>query len=387
MKRLFPISVTLLLAGVALVIAATRFQVPPYEYWRESLVIGLVDAILARLILATHPRHRIGWLFALFGLAAGLQLMAGAYATWASPAAADVSGRAMSAWLANSLRQPSVLSFIFLVMLFPTGLLLGRRWRYVAVPAVVGLVLFTMGLALGAGPLEDFPDIENPFGLIAPTVLLQISNVLLIVFLLGGGLASLVVRYLRSRGLERQQLKWFVYSVAVMVGGLTLLSLLLPIQMEGPLGFYAWLLLPLSVEAAIAFAIMRYRLYDIDLVINRTLVYGSLTLLLGAVYVAGVVLVPRLLPFTQDNDLVVAGTTLAVAALFSPLRRRLQAFVDRRFYRSRYDAQRTVEAFSARLREEVDLESLRADLAGVVSNALQPASVSVWLRPPQGARG
>jgi hypothetical protein len=210
------------------------------------------------------------------------------------------------------------------------------------------------------------------------------SGFVLFVGALLAGVGSLVVRYRLSRGEERQQLKWVAFSVLVL--GFSLLSTTfleaingeaqVPDQLEN-LATTATLAL---MTVAIGVAILRHRLYDIDLVINRTLVYGTLTLLLGALYVAGVVGLPMLLPLEKASDLVVAASTLAVAALFSPLRGMIQEFVDRRFYRSRYDAQRTIEAFSSRLKDQADLESLARDLQAVVRETVRPTVASLWLR-------
>jgi hypothetical protein len=218
--------------------------------------------------------------------------------------------------------------------------------------------------------------------------LLQGLGLLLVGVAMVVSLVSVVVRFRRAGRTERQQIKWLAYA-----GALTVLFFSAQVLAGGPqrfagLGIAVGLLLLVlilpSIPIAVGIAILRYRLYDIELVINRTLVYGALTVLLGAMYVAGVVGLPQVLPLARDNDLVVAGSTLAVAALFSPARRKIQAFVDRRFYRRRYDARRTVEAFSARLRDQVDLETLSRDLEGVVRDTLQPASVGVWLREPEG---
>ncbi|MGH8958728.1 MAG: hypothetical protein ACRDVK_08635, partial [Acidimicrobiia bacterium] len=275
----------------------------------------------------------------------------------------------------------------FVLLLFPTGRLPSQRWRPVAWAAGTGLALLLAGGALAPDAFEDLP-IASPLQLRSGTLLMMLegSGFVLFIGAFLAGVGSLVVRYRRSRGEERQQLKWVAFSVLVL--GLYLLALTLleaingeaqvPDQVEN-LATTAALAL---MTVAIGVAILRYRLYDIDLVINRTLVYGILTLLLGAVYVGGVLGLPTLLPREEDNDLVVAGSTLAVAALFSPLRRRVQGFVDRRFYRFRYDAQRTIEVFSSRLRDQVDLESLIRDLPGMVRDTLQPAFTSLWLRAP-----
>jgi hypothetical protein len=194
--------------------------------------------------------------------------------------------------------------------------------------------------------------------------------------------AAPIARFKRSRGEVRQQLKWFAYSVAVMVA---LLFAWLSLEILGilPLTTLAWTVPLIGVPVAVGVAILRYRLYDIDRIINRTLVYGLLTALLAGVYAFCVVAVPRLVGGTQGSEVVVAGSTLLVAALFQPARRRTQTFIDRHFNRSRYDATRTVEGFSVRLRNEVSLDAVSADLLKVVRSTLQPSHASLWL--PTGA--
>ena len=189
-----------------------------------------------------------------------------------------------------------------------------------------------------------------------------------------GALASLVVRFTRSRGLERQQLKWFVYAA-----GLGVAVLVLPIPLPD---FLEWTLAPVGLSVAAAVAVLRYRLYDIDRLINRTLVYGLLTLLLGAGYAAVALVLGQLAG--RDSSLAVAGATLAVAALFQPARRRVQQLVDRRFNRRRYDAAKTIEAFSARLRDEVDLDTLTGELLAVAGQTVEPTTASLWLRDAGG---
>jgi hypothetical protein len=197
---------------------------------------------------------------------------------------------------------------------------------------------------------------------------------------------SLVLRLRRARGVERQQLKWFVYAAVLAVVVLVLANLLFYDLMEhGPLGNLLWGAAPVSLAVAVAVAVLRYRLYEIDRLVNRTLVYGLVTALLAGVYAGGVFLLGRLLdPADGQSELAVAASTLAVAGLFQPARRRVQQAVDRRFDRRRYDAARTVEGFSARLRDELDLDTLSSELLAVVDRTVQPAGVSLWPRPGSG---
>jgi hypothetical protein len=191
-----------------------------------------------------------------------------------------------------------------------------------------------------------------------------------------------VVRFRRSQGVERQQMKWFVYAAALLV--------LLPVGYSLPeiVGSVLFVVVLIALPTAIGIAVLRYRLYDIDVVINRALVYGPLTATLALVYVGSVVGLQAVLRVLsgQESTLAVVASTLAIAALFNPLRGRVQAFVDRRFYRRKYDAAKTLAAFNARLREETDLETLTDDLAGVVRETMQPAHVSLWLRPDTASR-
>jgi hypothetical protein len=199
---------------------------------------------------------------------------------------------------------------------------------------------------------------------------------------------SLVVRLRRSQGVERQQLKWFVYAAVLGVVVLVAANLLVPELMEhGPLGNLLWGSVPVGLAVAVAVAVLRYRLYNIDRLVNRTLVYGLLTAILALLYAGAVLLLGQLFGGVGGNppSWAVAGATLAVAALFQPARRRLQAAVDRRFNRRRYDAAKTIEAFSARLRDEVDLDTLSAELLAVVDQTMQPTKASLWLRSPTRA--
>jgi hypothetical protein len=272
----------------------------------------------------------------------------------------------------------------FLVLLFPTGRLLSRRWRTVAWALGLVVGLYLTARLLTPGPVS--PGLPaNPLGMESAEGLLllvqTISGVAAPILALAT-LASLVVRFRRARGEERQQLKWFTFVVAadlVLIPGLGRVTE----QVAPVLG--ELVVFPVAVSMipiAIGVAVLKYRLYDIDRVINRTLVYGLLTVLLGAVYTVGVFGLGQLLdPVTGESALAVAASTLAVAALFQPARRRVQAIVDRRFNRRRYDAARTVDAFSIRLRDQVDLDTLTTELLTVVDQTVEPTTSSLWLRP------
>jgi hypothetical protein len=212
-----------------------------------------------------------------------------------------------------------------------------------------------------------------------------------------GAVISVLVRFRRSRGDERQQIKWFAFAAALTFVWILVIEVfeeLLSIEggvPEAILAFTwasAWLVIP-SIPIATGIAILRYRLYDIDRIINRTLVYGALTATLVALYFGGIVELQRLFVLLagQQSTLAVVASTLLIAALFTPLRRRIQGFIDRRFYRRKYDARKTLEAFSTKLKNETDLESLNNDLVGVVRETMQPAHVSVWLRPDTAPKG
>jgi hypothetical protein len=273
---------------------------------------------------------------------------------------------------------------LLLLLLFPTGRLPTRRWR-VVVWAVVGYVaVFT--LVSWLSPVsQDFrlSSVHNPLGidLEIMDLLSGVVYLTLPLLLLACG-AAVIVRFRRSRGDERQQIKWFAYAVGVMAVLFTLgFSLGLPqVVGLGPLVFAV----PLSgLPVAAGIAILKYRLYEIDIIINRTLVYGTLTVTLVALYFGGVVVLQRIFVALtgERSTLAVVASTLLIAALFNPLRHRIQVFVDRRFYRSKYDAAKTLEAFSVTLRDETNLKALNDELVGVVRETMQPAHVSLWLRP------
>ena len=277
---------------------------------------------------------------------------------------------------------------VWIPLLFPDGRLLSPRWRPVLWLAFLDIALSVSGAMLKPGPLElqQSSGIDNPLGVDGglPGTLSDLEVPVGATALILAG-ASVVVRFRRSRGLERQQLKWFALvgvATAVCLAVAIFFGTILADHRYNAVAVTGWLtglaLLGIGLPVATGFAILRHRLYDVDVVINRALVYGALTAMLGAVYLGLVLLIGLAV---GRSNLAIAVSTLAVAALVRPARARIQGVVDRRFYRRRYDAGRTLEAFGTRLRDELDLETLGADLRGVVDETMQPAHVSLWLRP------
>lgn len=338
-------------------------------------------------IAARQPHNLIGWLFLGAGLAGGLGEAALGYATYALLAAPDtLPGGAYASLVTSIVWWPAIAGTpLLLFMLFPTGRLLSGGWRWLGRIAVIDLMAYALGSAFTPGPLHYFPSISNPLGLgPAGGVVQRIAEVagLAMVFLVVPSVVAVAVRFRRARGAERRQLAWLFYAGALWIGTLPIQFMLSGVDVLGiSAGELLLDLVVLSIPIAVGVAILRHRLYDIEVVINRTLVYGASTLTLGAVYVGSVLLLQLALsPLTQESGLAVAGSTLAVAGLFRPLRSRIQTLVDRRFYRHRYDAARTLAAFGAHLRHELDLENLAADLQTVVRDTMQPTQISLWLR-------
>lgn len=339
--------------------------------------------VVGALIIARHPRHPIGWIFVAAGLISVLQTLFAGYGTFALERESPIPGGVIASWLADIIWLPSIaLSTTFLFLLFPDGRLLSKRWRPIAWMAVVGTALSAIA-AVFEPTLYDRPGIRAPLALPADArwIVERLFGVSFFLWLSAtiGAVISLIVRLRRARGDERQQVKWFAFAAVAALGALIPLFVVESPEAYALFGGIALLAIPTSV----GIAILKYRLYDIDRIINRTLVYGALTALLIGVYVAAAVgfgALVRSVTGQENNSLVIAASTLAVAAVFGPARRRIQAFIDRRFYRRKYDAARTLETFSVKLREQVDLDSLSGELVGVVRDTMQPVHVSLWLR-------
>jgi hypothetical protein len=340
----------------------------------------VVYAAVGGLIVDRYPRNPVGWLFCVMGVAFAAGDFLSTYADHESGSVATALA------VFNTASGPTTLLILALsLMLFPSGTYQSPRWRRAGRILIAANVVGSIVLLFEPGTLTSGSDIENPLGIDAAAGLLHtladIGSLVLAATLLTA-LASIIVRFRAARGLERQQLKWLALAAAVGVAVLGLLFLLGQfVNLDSGTGqVVAGVVLGLvsmSPAVAVAVAILRYRLYDVDVVINRALVYGALTAGLGATYLGLVLLIGLAL---GKSGFAVAVSTLAVAALFRPARARVQEAVDRRFYRRRYDAARTLAGFGARLRDQVELDALCAELRGVVRETVQPSHVSLWLR-------
>jgi hypothetical protein len=339
------------------------------------IALGVIGAVVA----SRQPRNAVGWILCAIPVSLGL-LVLGAHGYWSLAFARDTEAAELTAWLASWIWIPAMVTVLTLFpLLFPTGRPPTSRWRPVIWVAIAAGALLFVGEAFGPGRFEDYP-VDNPFG--AGTAA-EVAGLVGFALMLGATLASLaaiVIRFRRSQGEERQQLKWVTAAAALFV-----VIFITPTDMVAgdDVGFASLLLGLLIIAAAVGVAMLRYRLYDIDVVINRTLVYAVLTATLAAAYLGSVLLLQVVLrPLTEESSLAIAGSTLAVAALFRPARARIQAAVDRRFYRRKYDAARTLERFGVRLRDQVALDNLSTELRTVVAETMQPAHVTLWLRTP-----
>ena len=380
-------TVTILLVSGALVLGLANGQVAPL-YEAPSAIINPTFATLGALIVSRRPGNVIGWIFLASGVLGGVLMFSGQYATVAlAPEGPALPGAALAAWFATLAQNSFSVSILFLVLLFPDGRLPSRRWRPLARAMGTFIAASLATVALSPGPLAEFPSAGNPFGVEVATLPGSVSAAgqLGVLACVVAALLSMVVRFYRSRGEERLQLKWFTYAATVGVTTPLLLGVLAPAAFE-VLGRLVWTLGFLGIPVSAAVAILKYRLYDIDRIINRTLVYAALTAVLALAYVGSVFSLQYLFRALtgETSSLVIVASTLATAALFSPLRRRTQDAVDRRFYRKKYDARRTLQAFSTVLRDETDLDRLAPELLVVVRETMQPEHVSLWLRAPEG---
>ena len=391
---LWAICVVLTLAS--LVLAAIDWRVPVAGSGSISntvyafLEVGfLAFPTVGALVAARYPGNSIGWIFCAVGVtvtASGFAQEYGVRALIADPGSLPLGVE--MAWLSEWLFLPGlILAGTLLLLLFPDGRLPSPRWRPVSWLAGVAIVALSLSSALEPGPLPEdpFKFVQNPFGVEGVKTLIGTLAVFWFVMMAVGVAAAFALarRFRRARAEERAQLKWFALAGALLVASIVLSAITFKYAAE--IGQVLILIAAISIPVTAGVAILKYRLYEIDLIIRRTLVYGALSALLAGLYFGIVLALQQAFsPITQGLELAVAGSTLAVAALFRPARRRIQDIVDRRFYRSKVDAARTLEAFSARLRREIDLEALSGALRSAVDETMRPAHASLWLRSPGG---
>jgi len=366
-----------------LIALSASMNTPAYFFWLDLTVIAVGYSVIGAIIASRLPDHPIGWICCAIGLIAAVDHFGGEYAVYALLARSEnlVGGRVML-WLQGWFWMLFVGLIVFLLLLFPNGQLPSRRWRPFAWLSVA-VISFGVIWSSVISPDVRFDAPPSPVQLLV----------------LGLGLvaaASVIVGRRGARGVERQQIKWLLYAGTIwFVGALLKIVVAYFAPAEASLGLWVGYLLlavgGLGGPTAIGIAILRYRLYEIDTLINRTLVYGALTASLAAVYFGGVAVTQTIFGVAtgqgQLPQLAIVVSTLIIAALFNPLRHRIQGFIDRRFYRRKYDAAITLEVFSAKLRDETDLEALNEELVSVVIETMQPAHVSLWLRPDTVARG
>jgi hypothetical protein len=345
--------------------------------WMEVSVVGA-------LIASRQSASPIGWLVEVASLLGAAQGLANGYAAYAAATAAgERPVRDALAWLGSWVGTPALGLIVVVLLVFPTGRFLFGWTRLVALLAATASVAQALGYAFAPGPLRGLPTIANPIVVdgAGPVVALgrDVGAAGLVLSMVASAVL-LTIRLRRARGKERQQLKCIVYAAGLFALGVGALSLAPPAWAALSAGLFA--LTGASLTTAVGVAILRYQLFDIDVLINRTLIYGCLIVTLGAAYAGGVLLLQILLsPFTRGSDIAIAASSLGVAALFGPALRWIRDAIDRRFYRRKYDAARTLEAFSVRLREDVDLDGLTADLLDIVQETMQPTQVSLWVRP------
>jgi hypothetical protein len=391
---LWALTLTLTASSLLLMALILRYpNVHVFDWWLGNALV-VVDATVGAIVASRRPENPVGWLLCLSGVAVGTSSFTSQYAIYALLAReGSLPAGEASAWVAAWMLPIMICLQVAYILLFPTGRLPGRRWRWVAWlnVAFVLVGVFTFAFSPGAHQGSLGP-IKNPLGIEGFDVFYQAVLYTMAPLLFGTAALSVFVRLRHATGVERQQIKWFAYAAAMYAVSIVLNVINLGI--DAPLWFdqgstIFFTAVGTMIPLSIGIAILRYRLYDIDLIINRTLVYGSLTVTLVALYFGVIVVLQRVLVVIsgQESTLAVVASTLLIAALFNPLRHSIQNFIDRQFYRRKYDAAKTLEEFGATLRDATDLDGLKEELTGVIRETLQPAHVSLWLAPAHGKEG
>jgi hypothetical protein len=376
---------------VLLIILLLRSGTPIYYYWLETSMVAIGYSTVGAIVASRLPQSPIGWLFCAIGLIFGVSHFSAEYAAY------DILGQSGSlpageafAWLTSWVWVGGLGLIVFLDLLFPNGRLPSARWRWFARFTAIALLPAAILAALSPGLILS-STLHNPLGIEGlPSASKAVEAFMYALVVVGA--SSMLARLRHAGRIERQQIKWFAYATAVAISGVIFKNTVYPAVGVVWVWWVGLVLTTVGVASspvAMGIAIFRYRLYQIDLIINRTLVYGSLTAVLAGVYLGGVVLLQYAFRALtgEGSPFAVVASTLIIAALFIPLRRRIQGFIDRRFYRRKYDARKTLEAFSAKLRNQTDLDALSEDLVGVVGETMQPAHVSLWLRPEAASKG
>ena len=384
-------SLALTALSILLLVLLLRSDSLIYYYWLETSMVAVGYSTVGALVASRLPESPIGWLFCAIGLCFGFVHFSAEYAAYAllAPSGSLPAGEVF-AWLTSWVWVGGLGLIVFLDLLFPNGRLPSARWRWFARFTAIALLPAAILAALSPGRILS-TTFHNPLGIEGlPNASRAIEAFMYALVVVGA--SSMLARLRHAGRIGRQQIKWFAYATVVVISGVILKNVLYPavgVMWVWWVGLILTAVGVVSSPVAMSIAIFRYRLYQIDLIINRTLVYGSLTATLVALYFGVIVLLQRLFVALtgEQSTLAVVASTLLIAALFTPFRRRIQAVVDRRFYRRKYDARKTLESFSAQLRNETDLEALRGDLVGVVRETMQPAHVSLWLRPDTPSKG
>jgi hypothetical protein len=381
-------ALALLALGLLLGAANRSVENDIEPYTVNLLVAALAFSAVGALVAARQRKNPIGWLLLGVGILYATELFTGNYVVYTLHTdPGSLPAAPLAAWLTSWVWIAGGSLVLFVFLYFPDGRLPSPRWRPVAWLVLISAVLAVAPFAFGPGLLEGSSGgsrIVNPVGIEGSAKLLDLFERVSFVLLVPVSVAlilSFVVRFRRARGDERQQIKWVAYGVALFTLAIVVVSIW-PSLDSSVVGNVLFLVGFLAIPSAMAVAILKYRLYDIDVVINRTLVYGVLSVTLALLYFGSIaVLQGAWITLTgQGSQLAVVASTLLIAALFNPIRHRIQAFIDRRFYRRKYDAAKTLESFSYRLRDEVNLENLAGELVAVVEQTIQPAHVSLWLR-------
>src|SRR5215204_4936577 len=385
------LSLALTALSFLLILLLLHSDTPIYYYWLETSMVAVGYSTVGAVVASRLPESPIGWLFCAIGIIFGASHFSAEYAAYAllAPSGSLPAGEGF-AWLTSWVWVFGLGLIVFLDLLFPSGRLSSARWRWFARFTALVLLPAAILAALSPGRILS-STLQNPLGIEG----LPNASKAIEAFMYGlvvVGATSMLARLRHAGRIERQQIKWFAYATAVAISGVILKNTVYPAVGVAWVWWVGLILTTVGVVSspvAMGIAIFRYRLYQIDILINRTLVYGPLTAVLAAVYLGGVVFLQYAFrSLTEEgSQLAVVASTLIIAALFIPLRRRIQSFIDRRFYRSKYDARKTLESFSAKLRNQTDLDALSDDLVGVVRETMQPAHVSLWLRPDTAPSG